>query len=79
MPLSTFHPGSYPPPPPPPPLAGTYRRKYGILKLNWLYLFPLSPGKVPCSSNNKEQTQRMEVLTAKGKFWMIIVKSMSNE
>ena len=38
--------------------------------------FSLFPGKAPQSSNNKEQTQRKELLTAAGKFWIVIVNSM---
>lgn len=34
------------------------------------------PGKAPQSSNDKEQTQRKELLTAAGKFWIVILNSM---
>ena len=61
---------------------GSYGEKYGILKFKinfkWLYSFSLFPEKAPCSSNDKEQTQRKEVFVATGKF-CIIVKSMNNK
>ena len=79
IPLSTILPVI---PPSPPTLMGSYGEKYGILKFKinfkWLYSFSLFPEKVPCSSNDKEQTQRKEVFVATGKF-CIIVKSMNNK
>ena len=52
---------------------GTYWRKYGILKFKinfkWLYSFSLFLEKAPCSSNDKEQTQRKEFFTGTGKFF----------
>ena len=83
IPLSTILPViSHPPPPPHPTLMSSYGKKYGILKFKinfkWLYSFSLFPVKAPCSSNNKEETQRKEVLAASGKS-CTIVKSMNNK
>ena len=62
---------------------GTYWRKYGILKFKinfkWLYSFSLFLEKAPCSSNDKEQTQRKEVFTGTGKFCIMFVKSLNNK